>query len=80
VQKRLHACAEVGKTIFLSTHLLDMAERLCSRLGIIHEGELVGLGALAELQANVEAGGSLEQVFLKLTESANQAVPLQAAV
>lgn len=80
VQNRLHACAEAGKTIFLSTHLLDMAERLCSRLGIIHQGELVGLGALAELQANVEAGGSLEEVFLKLTESADEPAPLQAAV
>jgi ABC-2 type transport system ATP-binding protein len=78
VQHRLQRCAEAGKTIFLSTHLLDMAERLCTRLGIIHKGELVGLGRLAELQSNVEAGGSLEEVFLKLTETADQPVLLQA--
>jgi ABC-2 type transport system ATP-binding protein len=80
VQNRLHACAEAGKTIFLSTHLLDMAQRLCTRLGIIHNGELVGLGALAELQRNVEAGGSLEEVFLKLTETADEHVPAPVPV
>jgi ABC-2 type transport system ATP-binding protein len=79
VQNRLHACAAAGKTIFLSTHLLDMAQRLCTRLGIIHNGELVGLGALAELQSKAMPGGSLEEVFLKLTESAGEPVPLQAA-
>ncbi len=80
VQARLNRCAADGKTIFLSTHLLDMAERLCTRLGIIHNGELVGLGALAELQTNLPAGGSLEEVFLKLTEAAGEDVPLQAAM
>ncbi len=81
VQDRLHRCAAAGKTIFLSTHLLDMAQRLCSRLGIIHKGELVGLGALSELQKNVGPGGSLEEVFLKLTEAAEDEVPpLQVAV
>ena len=67
-------------TIFLSTHLLDMAERLCTRLGIIHNGALVGLGALSELQRKLEAGGSLEEVFLKLTETAGESAPLEAAV
>lgn len=68
VQDRLHRCAESGKTIFLSTHLLDMAERLCTRLGIIHKGELSGLGALDALRSKVVPGGSLEAVFLKLTQ------------
>ena len=38
VQERLRDQRREGKTIFLSTHLLDMAERLCSRVGIIHKG------------------------------------------
>jgi ABC-2 type transport system ATP-binding protein len=80
VQNRLNACARDGKTIFLSTHLLDMAERLCSRLGIIHNGELAGLGAFSDLQRGVEAGGSLEEVFLKLTETADEPAALQRAV
>ncbi|MBO0742871.1 MAG: ABC transporter ATP-binding protein, partial [Hyphomicrobiaceae bacterium] len=68
VQDRLRRSSAEGKTIFLSTHLLDMAERLCSRVGIIHQGELVAEGALPELRARIVAGGSLEEVFLKVTQ------------
>ena len=66
VQDRLRAAAR-GKTIFLSTHLLDMAETVCSRVGIIHHGELVAEGTLNELRARIGPGGSLEEVFLKVT-------------
>ncbi len=68
VQDRLHRSAEEGKTIFLSTHLLDMAQRLCSRLGIIHRGELVADGTFKSLQEHIAPGGSLEEVFFKMTE------------
>jgi ABC-2 type transport system ATP-binding protein len=67
VQARLRLGAAQGKTIFLSTHLLDMAERLCSRVGIIHRGELVAVGPLHALKEEVVPGGSLEEVFLKVT-------------
>jgi ABC-2 type transport system ATP-binding protein len=67
VQDRLRVAAGQGKTIFLSTHLLDMAERLCSRVAIIHKGELVAVGPLAALQERVVPGGSLEEVFLEVT-------------
>jgi ABC-2 type transport system ATP-binding protein len=67
VQERLRVSADQGKTIFLSTHLLDMAERLCSRVGIIHKGELVAAGALDTLRERIVPGGSLEEVFLKVT-------------
>ncbi|MGQ0552886.1 MAG: ABC transporter ATP-binding protein [Planctomycetota bacterium] len=72
VQERLRASAAEGRTIFLSTHLLDMAERLCSRIGIIHQGALVSVGPLAELKEQLAAGGTLEEVFLKVTESSEQ--------
>jgi len=68
VQDRLRLAARQGKTIFLSTHLLNMAERLCSRVGIIHKGELVAVGPLDALQDEVVPGGSLEEVFLKVTQ------------
>jgi ABC-2 type transport system ATP-binding protein len=67
VQERLRLSAARGKTIFLSTHLLDMAQRLCDRVGIIDRSELVAVGPLSELQERVDPGGSLEQVFLKVT-------------
>jgi ABC-2 type transport system ATP-binding protein len=69
VQDRLRRSSAEGKTIFLSTHLLDMAERLCSRVGIIHYGELVAEGALEALRARIVPGGSLEEVFLKATQA-----------
>lgn len=68
VQDRLRRSSAEGKTIFLSTHLLDMAERLCSRVGIIHKGELVAEGELDKLRASIVPGGSLEEVFLKVTQ------------
>ena len=68
VQDRLRVAAGQGKTIFLSTHLLDMAQRLCSRVGIIHKGELAAMGPLRDLQERVVPGGSLEEVFLKVTQ------------
>jgi len=68
VQDRLRRSSAEGKTIFLSTHLLDMAERLCLRVGIIHQGELVAEGPLETLRTKIIPGGSLEEVFLKVTQ------------
>jgi ABC-2 type transport system ATP-binding protein len=70
VQQRLRKSADAGMTIFLSTHILDMAERLCSRIGIIHHGQLVATGSPQELKSKVTAGGTLEEVFLSVTEEA----------
>jgi ABC-2 type transport system ATP-binding protein len=66
VQDRLRQAAAEGKTIFMSTHLLDMAEKVCTRVGIIHRGELVATGTMAELRVNENA--SLEEVFLQVTD------------
>jgi ABC-2 type transport system ATP-binding protein len=44
-----------GATIFLTSHVLEIVERLCSHVGIIHRGRLVALGSLEELRAGVEA-------------------------
>ena len=67
VQDRIRSSAADGKTVFLSTHLLDMAERLCHRVGIIDGGRLVAVGTVEELRAQQRAGSSLEEVFLKVT-------------
>ncbi len=57
-----------GHTVFLSTHVLEIAEQLCHRVGIIERGQLIATGTLDELrqQAQREAY-SLEDVFLQLT-------------
>ena len=55
-------------TVFLSTHMLEMAERLCDRVLILHRGKLVADGTLETLRARASsAAGTLEEVFLSLT-------------
>ncbi|BDT57495.1 ABC transporter ATP-binding protein [Massilia varians] len=55
-----------GGTVILTTHILEVAERLAQRIGIIREGCLIAEGTLAELRERT-SGGSLEDVFLQLT-------------
>lgn len=58
-----------GKTVFLTTHTLSVAQDLCNRIAIIRNGEIVALGNLAELQKRASMpGNDLESVFLKITE------------
>jgi ABC-2 type transport system ATP-binding protein len=71
VQQRLRRSASEGVTVFLSTHLLDMAERLCNRIGIIHHGELAATGSPQELKDRLTVGGTLEEVFLAVTEESD---------
>ena len=62
-------CQE-GKTVFFSTHILEIAERMCTRLAIINHGRLIAIGTLEELRRQVGSDGqSLEQIFLELTGS-----------
>ena len=68
VRERLQLAAGRGKTIFVSTHLLDMAERLCARVGIINAGRLVEVGDVETLRRTLAPGGSLEEIFIKVTE------------
>jgi len=56
-----------GGTVILTTHILEVAERLAQRIGIIRQGRLIAEGTLAELRARTQLG-SLEDVFLQLTE------------
>ena len=51
-----------GKTVFFSTHILDVAEKLCSRVAIIKKGELIKVGNMNEIKGDK----SLEKVFLDL--------------
>jgi ABC-2 type transport system ATP-binding protein len=61
---------ERGDTIFLTSHVLEIVERLCSHVAIIHKGRLVAQGSLDELRAGVagEEGSAttLEQIFVSI--------------
>lgn len=59
-------CAK-GNTVFFSTHVLEVAEKLCTRIGVISHGTLRAEGTMEELRSG-EIGASLEQLFLELTD------------
>ena len=62
VKEILNEMVKEGKIVFFSTHILDVAEKLCSRVAIIKKGELVKVGSMKE----VKGDKSLENVFLEL--------------
>lgn len=69
-QEMRRHCDE-GNTVFFSTHVLEVAEKLCDEIAIIDQGKLVAQGTLEELRSE-ERGASLEQRFLQLTEAEAQ--------
>ena len=73
VKEELKARSQAGITVFMSTHLLNVAEELADRIGIINGGKLQALGTLAELQAEAarvgQSGEGIEEMFLRLTRN-----------
>ncbi len=76
VKDELKAQSLSGTTIFMSTHLLNVAEELADRIGIINHGQMIRLGTVPELQAQRHsADWDLERFFLELTHQAEEAEP-----
>ena len=57
-----------GNVVFFSTHVLEVAEKLCDRIGIINKGNLVFEGTLAQLKQKYKSTKSLENIFLEITK------------
>jgi len=78
LKSMLHGMIARGATIFLTSHVLEIVERLCSHVAIIHQGRLVAQGSLEELRAGVHSAGTqpepgaagekltLEEIFLRI--------------
>jgi len=66
-----------GGSVIVSTHMLDTAEKLCDRLGVMHHGRLAAVGTLEDLRGAAQTGShaTLEEVFLRLTEEASLPPP-----
>lgn len=56
-----------GRTVFFSTHVMEVAEKLCDRIAIINKGKIVASGTMDELRSQAKQEGSLENIFLELT-------------
>lgn len=66
LKNRMHELCEQGSAIFFSTHVLDVAERLCTKAAIIRQGKLIAAGTMEELTG----GATLESVFMEVIENA----------
>ena len=67
VKRLFRETAEKGAAVFLSTHLLSVAEEVADRIGLIHKGQLIFLGTLEEMRRFARREGNLEDLFLELT-------------
>ena len=64
-----------GGTVFVTSHILEIVERLCDHIGVIQKGRLVAQGPLAELRASAGGGKTLEELFLTLIGAENASAP-----
>ena len=70
VKELFRKLAEAGVSVFMSTHTLAIAEEIADRIGVIHQGKLLFLGTVAQLEERLSLDGSpLEELYLALTET-----------
>ncbi|MFW9912373.1 MAG: ABC transporter ATP-binding protein [Candidatus Thorarchaeota archaeon] len=67
IKEILNGLRERGVSILMSTHVLEIAEQMCHRIGIIKEGKLLAEGTMEELRVQAKGQSSLEEIFLSLT-------------
>ena len=68
LKEKMREHAKNGNSVFFSTHVLEVAEKLCDRIGIINKGKLVFVGTYEEMKQKFKEEASLEKLFLELTE------------
>ena len=69
LKKMMREHADKGRSVFFSTHVLEVAEKLCDEICIIKKGELLYTGTLDELKRMHKSQASLENIFLELTDT-----------
>ncbi len=67
LKELLKVHVEKGGSVLFSTHIMDIAEKLCDRIAVINNGTLVAIGTVQELRSMAHEEGTLEDIFLKLT-------------
>lgn len=61
--------ADKGNTVFFSTHVLEVAEKICDRVAIINKGKIIFCGTLEEMKQHFKNNSSLEKMFLEMTNN-----------
>lgn len=69
LKKHMRERCEKGKTVFFSTHVMEVAEKICDRIAIISKGKIIAVGNIEELRNMADDERSLEDIFLELTEN-----------
>ena len=69
LKNKMREHAKSGKCVFFSTHVLEVAEKLCDKIGIINEGRIVFVGTYEEMKKRLGGNGSLEELFMEITEN-----------
>ncbi|MEE8739014.1 MAG: ABC transporter ATP-binding protein [Bifidobacterium sp.] len=70
LKQRMRQHARAGKTVFFSTHVLEVAQNLCDRVAILDHGRILFCGGLEELRDEHKGDSSLEKIFLEMTDHA----------
>ncbi len=68
LKKILRERAAAGKIVFFSTHVMEIAQELCDRIAIINKGKIITVGTFDEIKHAANREGSLEEIFLELTD------------
>jgi len=68
LKKIMREHADKGNCVFFSTHILDVAERLCDRIGIINKGKLLFVGTYEEIKTQLQEDKSLEELYMDITK------------
>ncbi len=69
LKKIMREYSNNNKAVFFSTHILEVAEKLCDRVGIINKGKLIFIGTYDEMKKEFKNNGSLEELFMEITEN-----------
>ena len=69
LKERMRQHAKKGNTVFFSTHILEVAEKLCDRIGIINNGKIILVGTYEKIKEQFKGESSLEEIFMEITEN-----------
>ncbi|AKI97544.1 ABC transporter ATP-binding protein [Kosmotoga pacifica] len=73
LKKMMRNHADSGNIVFFSTHIMEIAEKICDRIGIIHKGQLRFVGTVEEFK-KLQGEGTLEELFLEVTRSGTEKI------
>lgn len=69
LKEKMREHAKAGNAVFFSTHILEVAEKLCDRIGIINNGKIILIGTYEEIKERFKNDNSLEEIFMEITKN-----------